>query len=258
MNAMPKIFEENGKKAVSARELYESLGLNKAVWSRWYKTNITENSFAIEGEDWIGFNMMLNGNESQDFTLSIDFAKKLVMLARTAQGERIRNYFIHCEKVAQSKLVSLPDFTNPAESARAWADEFEGRKLAEHKLQLTEATIQAQAPKVHYHDEVLNSKGHTTTTIIAKELGMSGTGLNKLLEKLQVQYQQRDQWILRSKYQGCGYTTTYTHPYVNSKGVAKSKIHTVWTEKGREFIHQLVNPKLQWNNPINQHQLRVI
>lgn len=105
MNEIIKITENDGRKAVSARELYEKLGMNKAVWSRWYTKNIIKNPYAIENEDWVGFNIVLNGNESQDFALSLDFAKKLSMMARTEAGEMIRKYFIEVEK--KSTIVAL-------------------------------------------------------------------------------------------------------------------------------------------------------
>ncbi len=100
MNEIIKITEQNGRQAVSARELYERLGYNTAVWSRWYKKNIIQNPFAIENQDYVGFNIMLNGNQVQDFALSIDFAKRLSMMARTETGEQIRNYFIEVENRA--------------------------------------------------------------------------------------------------------------------------------------------------------------
>lgn len=107
MNEIIKITESNGKQAVSARELYERLGYNLAAWSRWYRKNITGNQFAIEGQDYIGFNTMLNGNNVQDFALSIDFAKRLSMMARTETGEQIRNYFIEIEKRATKPMSQL-------------------------------------------------------------------------------------------------------------------------------------------------------
>jgi len=39
-----------------------------------------------------------------DFQLSIDFAKKLSMMARTEKGEEARNYFIECEKKLKANL----------------------------------------------------------------------------------------------------------------------------------------------------------
>lgn len=99
-----RVEQRDGRQVVSARELYEFLGYNKAVWSRWYPQNIVENPYAIENEDWVGFNIMLNGNETRDFALSIDFAKRLAMRAQTDRGEQARRYFLECEKELQKKL----------------------------------------------------------------------------------------------------------------------------------------------------------
>ena len=131
-----RVEQRDGKPCVSARELYEFLGYNKAVWSRWYPQNIVENPYALENEDWVGFNIMLNGNESKDFALSINFAKKLAMMARTEKGEQARQYFIDCEK----KLNALPPkpklsyMQQPAEITREewvvanhWLDDVQAR-----------------------------------------------------------------------------------------------------------------------------------
>ena len=86
--------------------MYEGLGYDLSQWARWYKKNIETNQFAVENEDWIGFDIMSssnNGIPTKDFILSIDFAKKLSMLARTEKGEQARKYFIECER----KLTAL-------------------------------------------------------------------------------------------------------------------------------------------------------
>jgi anti-repressor protein len=113
MNKLIKIQYLKGKKAVSARELYDKLRFDSTHWVRWYKKNILKNPFAIEKEDWIGFAIEANGNEKQDFALSIRFAKKLSMLARTKEGEKVRDYFIEVEKIAKEtmKKPQLPTST---------------------------------------------------------------------------------------------------------------------------------------------------
>ena len=101
---------EQGQKLVSARELYLGLGLNKAVWKRWYETNIVANEYFRENVDWVGFNIVLNGNETQDFAISLEFAKHIAMMARTEKSHEYRNYFIKCEKVAkQQAQIQIPN-----------------------------------------------------------------------------------------------------------------------------------------------------
>ena len=71
-----KITEKNGEKAVSAKELYDFLGYNKAHWAKWYRKNIEENDFAIESIDFQTFTLRANGNETKDFALSINYGKR--------------------------------------------------------------------------------------------------------------------------------------------------------------------------------------
>lgn len=90
-----KIYEGS---TISARDLYQFLELDKSNWKRWYTKNILKNPYAIEGEDWKGFVMMTNGNETMDFSITLNFAKKLAMLSRSKKGEEAREYFLECEK----------------------------------------------------------------------------------------------------------------------------------------------------------------
>lgn len=108
------------------------------------------------------------------------------------------------------------------------------------QLQLAENTIKEQAPKVEYHDKVLQSEGLIATNVIAKELGMSAVTLNKRLHQKGIIYKSNGTWVLYSKYQNKGYTDTKTTPYIDSLGRECTSIHTYWTEKGRQFIHELV------------------
>lgn len=109
MNEIIEIKHSNdGKQLVSARSLYERLGLPKQHWARWSRANIEENPFADEGVDWKTLPIVGRGFETKDFDISIDFAKKLCMLTKTEVGERIRSYFIDCERVAQQAEQRIP------------------------------------------------------------------------------------------------------------------------------------------------------
>lgn len=117
----------------------------------------------------------------------------------------------------------------------------EERRQKELLIKAAEAQqklIIANAPKVEYFETVLQSQGTYTTTQIAKELGMSGTTLNRKLREMRVQFYQNGTWLLYQNYQGRGYTKTKTHTFTDSEGVQRTNMLTVWTEKGRLFIHQ--------------------
>ena len=69
---------------------------------------------------------------------------------------------------------------------------------------------------------------------------MSAITLNRLLSQERVQHNIGGTWVLYQKYQADGYTKTRTEIYFDSDGNIKTKHLTVWTEKGRQFIHKLM------------------
>lgn len=98
MNKLINVKEQNGKQLVSARELYVGLSLRKKNWSRWYQINILKNEFFKENKDWMRVPLKEEGNDVQDFAITLEFAKHLAMMARTEKSHEYRNYFIQCEK----------------------------------------------------------------------------------------------------------------------------------------------------------------
>lgn len=172
-----RIRENNGKKAISARELYLSLGYDKSQYSRWYKKNILENSFAIENEDYIGFDIFVEGNKTLDFALSLDFAKKLCMISKTKIGEKIRDYFIECEKKLQSNTYKIPQSYS------------EALKLAYEqsvKIENQQKQLEEQAPKVAFSNAVMASQNSCLIGELSKILNQNGIkiGQNRLFEWL--------------------------------------------------------------------------
>jgi len=149
MNELIPISNHNGKKAVSARVLYEFLGYSKSQWKRWYTGNIINNQFAAENDDWTLIDTMSNPYDSQDFALSIPFAKKLSMLARTEKGEQARQYFIECERIAKGEVQhSLPQTYSQA--LRELADKTEQNELLRQQ-------VAKQEPLVHFAKSVEQS-----------------------------------------------------------------------------------------------------
>lgn len=109
--------------------------------------------------------------------------------------------------------------------------------------ELQEKEIKEAAPKVEYFDKAMSSKSSYTTTQMAQEFGLSAKTLNARLAKMGVQYRQGGAWILYAKYQGNGYTHTVSVPYMMANGEQGTQIQTRWTEKGRKFLHDLMDGK---------------
>lgn len=82
----------------TARKLYEFLEMDESHYSRWVKSNITDNPFAEENVDFdvldINVENPKGGRPTQDFKLTANFAKKLFMQGKTERAEQAREYFI--------------------------------------------------------------------------------------------------------------------------------------------------------------------
>lgn len=95
--------DENGM--TTARKLYDFLGLSKGQFSRWAKSNIIDNQFATENEDYWGFDIYVEGNLTQDYKLTAHFAKKLSVKGNSAKAEEAREYFTRLEEKAKQQVI---------------------------------------------------------------------------------------------------------------------------------------------------------
>ena len=108
-------------------------------------------------------------------------------------------------------------------------------RLAEEKVKTSAllGKIEQLAPKVLYYDLILQCENAVQTSIIAKDYAMTCSAFNSLLNGLRIQYKAGACWVLYQNYAGKGYTLTKT--YRVSDKVAK--IHTYWTQLGRQFLY---------------------
>ena len=161
---------------VSARELYEQLGVSKR-FSAWFETN---SQGFVEGED---FTSVLSGTvvnngahrELQDYNLTVDMAKHICLMSRTEKGKQCRQYLIDLEKA-----------WNTPEQVMARALKIANRtidSLKEHNTKLIEDN-ERMKPKEIFADAV--SASHTSILIgdLAKLICQNGykIGQKRLFE----------------------------------------------------------------------------
>ena len=148
-------------------------------------------------------------------------------------------------------IASQPEDTTELIMARALQVAQSTIERHQQQLQVEQAVITSQseqlkeqAPKVEYTDNVLNASNTYTSTQMAKELDLrTAEQLHALLKSWGVMIRQSGQWMLAAKYCGQNYTKTRTHPYTKQDGTQGTNSITVWTERGRWFLHNLMQQK---------------
>lgn len=149
------------------------------------------------------------------------------------------------ERKERANMLQLPNFTNPAEAARAWAQEYEqkttlmveNKRLEEENIQLAVENQELKNDK-NYLDLIMRSKALLTISQIAQDYGMSGKALNKKLAEMGIQYSINGQWILYAKYKDCGYVSSRSIDITRADGRPDVVLHTEWTQAGRKFLYE--------------------
>lgn len=219
MNELIKVTEKDGKQIVSARELYKELELADGQFSRWAKSNIVENPYAIENEDWIGFDIHVEGNLTKDYAIVLSFAKKIAMMSKTEKGNMVRDYFLECERIAkQQNEKALPKTF--AEALRLAAEQAE-------ELERQQKLIAEQKPKAEYFDALVDRKLNINFRDTAKEIGVK--------EKDFIKFLLDRQYLYRDKKGQLKPIASYV-----DKGLFEIK---EWTNKNKSGNQTLITPK---------------
>ncbi|BFH70645.1 hypothetical protein J27TS7_57610 [Paenibacillus dendritiformis] len=129
---------------------------------------------------------------------------------------------------------------DPIARAQRWIEEQKEKQALEIKSLMLEQRVAEYEPKISYLDRILQSKGTVTITQIAKDYGMSGQALNQILHEEKVQYKQNKQWLLYRQHHDKGYTKSETIDITRSNGEPDVTMNTRWTQKGRLFIHEIL------------------
>lgn len=227
---------ENMEVVVSGRELHEKLGI-ETRYNDWFK-RMVDYGF-IENIDFTAITqkrVTAQGNETTflDHVIKLDMAKEICMIQRNEKGKMFRQYFIQIEKDYNSpeRTIQRALLYSQAQIKKLENTNEELQKInSMQKQQLGELK-----PIKEYYDEILNSKGTMKITQIAADYDMSATKLNRILNDKGLIRKIGDQWILYSKHMCKGYTKSETYEFAKDD----YKPLTVWTQKGRLKIHEIL------------------
>lgn len=236
-----KIVSINGKLLVDSREVAEMVtkphnDLMKSI--RTYAEYLTQGNFPLSE-----FFIESSYQDSTGRTLPCYLLtrKGCDMVANKMTGEKgvlfTATYvtkFEEMERQLSNPAIQLPQ--NYKEALLALVASVE-------KVEQLEVENAELRTKVKYVDQILMSKATMTITQIAKDYGLSGPQLNKILHEERVQYKQNKQWLLYQKYSDKGYTRSETIDITRSNGDPDVTLNTRWTQKGRLFIHELLGKR---------------
>lgn len=238
-----KVKEENGQVLFDAESAAIGLGITQIAKSgnvsvRWERVkkylSIPTSGDGIGRGDFI--------TEPQFYKLAIkannETAEKFQDWVTTEVLPTIRKHGTYMtDKMIEEVL------TNPDTIIRLATDLKQERQakllLAQENSVLLQQNNELK-PKADYTDLVLANKTLVSITFIAKDYGMSGLAMNKLLHNLGVQYNQSGVWLLYAKHQTKGWTQSETHAVVRKDGSKKMVMNTKWTQKGRLGIYNLL------------------
>lgn len=206
---------------------------NELVMAITRKSGISDNQLVItkKGSAENGGGTWLHEDIALDFAqwLSVDFK----LWCNDRIKELLRTGVATVSNDDEAIAYAMQVLNKRLEQSRA-----EKEMLEQQNAYLTNE-IKETAPKVKCYNEYISSDGTYTATQIAKEYGWGAETLNKKLASMSIQYKQNRQWILYAKYDGRGYTKSIPVTYPKSDGTTGTQMQTVWTSKGREFIHSL-------------------
>ncbi len=155
VGALIPINDNNGKKAVNARDLHAFLE-SKRDFSNWIKDRI-ERYDLVENVDYVVFNKFgenPNGGRPQiEYALTIDAAKELSMVEGNEKGKEARRYFIACEKKLKE---SQPESLSPSELIL---------KLAQMNVENERKMKALEEKQTRLESEIEEIKQRTTTDL---------------------------------------------------------------------------------------------
>ena len=226
--AIRTMSDERGETMFCAKDVCDALG---------YGNSREALRKHVEAEDVTKRDTLSNGGIQLTAFINESGLYSLILSSKLPTARRFKHW-VTSEVLPSIRreggyLVARPDETDEQVLAR-------GILVMQTTLQHRADEIDRLQPKADYADQVLDSVSCLTTTQIAKELNMTGCELNRLLRTLHVQYRQSGQYLLYADYARMGYAQSRTLRIRFSNGRVKTHHYLVWTERGRYFIHRLV------------------
>ena len=135
------------------------------------------------------------GRDKPCFNLDRELTMTLVSGYDIPLRHRVVTRLTELEAQATKPAFALPDFTNPAAAARAWADAIEQKQAVEAQAQQVTQKLALVAPKAEALDRIAAGDEAVTMTQAAKVLSIKRETLTQWLHANGWVYRQNGSWI---------------------------------------------------------------
>ena len=187
MNELIQIEVVNGKPSVTSLQIAEHFGKEHFHVMRDIRAILEADEDGF-GASNFGLSSYLTeqNKEMPMYVMSKDGFVLLVMGYNGPEAMRMKKTYIarfnEMEEQLRSSSPALPNFADPVEAARAWADKEEQRRLEEQAKLALAAKVEQDAPKVLFADSVAASRSSILIGDLAKLLVQNGVkiGQNRL------------------------------------------------------------------------------
>ena len=210
------IRTNNDNPAVLGRDLHAFLEVATA-YKDWFPRMV---GYGFEEEkDFSSFlSESTGGRPRADHIITLDMAKEISMIQRTAKGKQARQYFIECERRARSPKIDASQITR--------MELIQIAMNAEQERLALEAKNKELEPKAEAYSSFIEADGKYSIGAVGKMLGI---GQNKLFREL------RNRRVLISK--GNMRNTPYQHYMHHFEVKAYTITHSDGTESVRHTTY---------------------
>ena len=163
--------------------------------------------------------------DGRGYTINFHLDKELTETLLTGYSIPLRRKVVHrlheLEDSIQPRVIAtLPDFSNPAAAARAWAEQFELQQAANQALAIA-------APKVEFVDKYVESTGLKGFRQTAKLLGANEARFREFLLDKKIMYRMGGEWQAHA-------------PHINA---GRFDVKTGTSDSGHAFNQTKFTPK---------------
>lgn len=179
MNELIQIEVVNGKPSVTSLQIAKHFGKEHFHVMRDIRAILEADEDGF-GASNFGLSSYLTeqNKEMPMYVMSKDGFVLLVMGYNGPEAMRMKKAYIarfnEMEEQLRFPSPALPNFADPVEAARAWADKEEQRRLEEQAKLALAAKVEQDAPKVLFADAVSTSKTSILIGDMAKILAQNG------------------------------------------------------------------------------------